>query len=259
MNAEIGKCLLMSCKIRELEIPEGVASLPATMFESAKIDVCSLPSTLTNIHKDAFPVTEAIGTFLVHAGTYAESHVKELQDAYPDAGYRYTTYGLLNYTSATLEPGETLQLSFSQPLTEKITWTSDNTDSATVDENGLVTAHAEGQTVIRASTASGSSAECSLRVDLMASVVLPAQTTVVEAEAFMGTWITKVIIPSGCTTIDTCAFACMPALVRAVIPGSVISIAPDAFSSSPHVIIFAPEDSYAQTYAEGYGIPFIPR
>lgn len=259
INAEISPCLFAVCRIRELEIPEGVASLPATMFERAKIDVCHLPSTLTNIHKNAFSDVESIGTFLVHAGTYAESYVKGLQAAYPDADYSYTAYGLLNYTAVTLEPGETLQLSFSQPLTEKITWTSDNVEVAMVDENGLVTTYAAGQAVIRAGTASGSSAECSLRVDSMAAAALPAQMKTVEAEAFMGTQISKVILPSGCTRIDTCAFACMPALVRVVIPDSVVSIAPDAFSRSPNVIIFAPEDSYAKTYAEDCGIPFVPR
>lgn len=45
----------------------------------------------------------------------------------------------------------------------KLTWTSSNEKVATVDENGLVTAHTYGKTTITAKTADGLSASCEIQ------------------------------------------------------------------------------------------------
>ncbi|MDO4621502.1 MAG: InlB B-repeat-containing protein [Eubacteriales bacterium] len=52
-----------------------------------------------------------------------------------------------------------------------VTWTSDDESVATVDENGLVTAHRYGNCVITAAAANGASASCSLTVNFYDAVV----------------------------------------------------------------------------------------
>lgn len=66
-----------------------------------------------------------------------------------------------------LKTGETKELSASivpADATESVLWFSENAKIATVDRNGKITASKEGETVIRALTASGKNAACALRV-----------------------------------------------------------------------------------------------
>lgn len=76
----------------------------------------------------------------------------------------------LNETEATMTVNSTLQLTaFLSPADatdKRVTWITCDPDIATVDENGLVTAHAAGSTIIIATTADGSnmSASCDITV-----------------------------------------------------------------------------------------------
>lgn len=76
---------------------------------------------------------------------------------------------VLNESSITLYPNETFQLVDTIKPTNAsdkvVTWVSNNTDIATVDENGLVTAIAEGTTTITCTTHDGSfTAICAVNV-----------------------------------------------------------------------------------------------
>ncbi len=60
-----------------------------------------------------------------------------------------------------------------------------------------------------------------------------------------------VVIPDGCTAIASRAFAGMD-LLEAVIPASVVSIAPDAFENCPSTLwLVVEENSYADSWADG--------
>ena len=64
---------------------------------------------------------------------------------------------------------------------------------------------------------------------------IPAGTKKIEEEAFAGTASQVVIIPEGCETIDTRAFADCLELLYVALPDSVKSIAEDAFEGSVKV------------------------
>lgn len=66
-------------------------------------------------------------------------------------------------TSASIERGETLQLSATTSNSSKVTWKSSKKSIATVDENGLVTGLKPGETSISA-TADGASTACTVTV-----------------------------------------------------------------------------------------------
>jgi endo-1,4-beta-xylanase len=76
----------------------------------------------------------------------------------------------LNKTTASLNPAGTLQLTVtvlpSDAANKELAWTSDRTDVATVNQNGLVTAVAEGTATITATAQDGSgvSATCVVTV-----------------------------------------------------------------------------------------------
>lgn len=77
----------------------------------------------------------------------------------------------LDVTSKKLEPGETQEVNVeylpADTTDEKaVTWKSSNTDVATVDENGVITAVAGGQADVTATTANGVSATCRITVPI---------------------------------------------------------------------------------------------
>ena len=89
----------------------------------------------------------------------------------------------LNKTSATLNTGQTLQLtatvSPSNTSNKAVTWKSSNTTVATVSTTGLVTAKAPGSATITVTTADGSnkSATCALTVKQLATGVTLNKTS----------------------------------------------------------------------------------
>ncbi|MBR4441842.1 MAG: leucine-rich repeat domain-containing protein, partial [Clostridia bacterium] len=87
-------------------------------------------------------------------------------------------------------------------------------------------------------------------------LVLPAGLTAIEAEAFCGIAADSVVIPEGCTTIGSRAFADCADLIEIVIPASVTSIADDAFDGSDNLTIVSSSfDLYY--WAKDRGIHFL--
>lgn len=90
--------------------------------------------------------------------------VDELPEEYPSEV-------ILNSTNITLDLSEIKTTTLEATITpnsatnKKITWTSDNTDVATVDENGKVLAVSNGTATITASTVNGKKAECIITVN----------------------------------------------------------------------------------------------
>jgi len=83
---------------------------------------------------------------------------------------------------------------------------------------------------------------------------LPAHTHTIEAEAFSNTPFMKVVLPDGCKTIGSRAFAGCSDLRVVIIPSSVASIAEDAFEGCSAMSIIAEPGSYAAEYAAAHGI-----
>ena len=116
-----------------------------------------------------------------------------------------------------------------------VTFTSSDETIATVGENGLVTPLKAGIVTITATADSGVSASCIVTVK--GTTVLPARLKTIEEEAFSGAAFEAVIIPDGCESIGSRAFANCPNLVYVRIPASVMYIAEDAFEGCDQVVI----------------------
>ena len=96
---------------------------------------------------------------------------------------------------------------------------------------------------------------CHVHVIEGSALVLPAGLRTIEESAFEGCAASHICIPEGAQTIGKRAFADCASLQLIIIPGTVKSIADDAFASSAHLTIQCPAGSYAADYAKKHGIP----
>ena len=120
-----------------------------------------------------------------------------------------------------------------------------------------VTASALGSGALIVSVAEYPAATCTVNVrvvDLSTMLQLPSALSSIEEEAFAGSGITAVKVPSGCRTIGSRAFANNAGLVYIYIPSSVTQIAPDAFENSPNTTIYCYPGSAAASLAASRNI-----
>lgn len=85
---------------------------------------------------------------------------------------------------------------------------------------------------------------------------LPANTEIIQSEAFMNVPAAVIVLPNQATTIEARAFANCPNLVRIVIPENVTSIASNAFEGCDGFTIIGAIGSYAETFAVENNISF---
>ena len=142
----------------------------------------------------------------------------------------------LTPTAQALHVDKTLQLTANVTMRDEstvnklVTFESGNERVATVDTNGLVTAHIPGKAVITARAESGVSASCEITVPELLVLDLPESLKRIESGAF--------------------ADLAAPEAIR--IPAGVTDIADDAFEGTD-VILYVAKDSPAKAWAEAHG------
>ena len=83
---------------------------------------------------------------------------------------------------------------------------------------------------------------------------LPDGITEIGMLAFQGSYdLTELIVPEGVTRIDLSAFSGCANLSKVTLPASMKLISPEVFSYSYHLVIKAPEGSWAEKYCKEYG------
>ena len=132
----------------------------------------------------------------------------------------------LNETSATLNRGDTLQLTPSftpaDATNKNVTWSSGNDNVATVDENGIVTAVAAGDATITVTTEDGGkTATCDVTVVVPVSGVTLDQTDISLAEYKTAT-LTATVAPTDATD-KTVTWASSDASVATVDANGVVT------------------------------------
>lgn len=111
----------------------------------------------------------------------------------------------LNKTSATVNCGSTLQLTAtvtpSNATNKNVNWKSSNTNVATVNSSGLVTAKTPGQCTITATAADGSGKSASCTVTVKPVLITDITLNQTESELFLGEklQLTATISPSNAT------------------------------------------------------------
>ena len=87
------------------------------------------------------------------------------------------------------------------------------------------------------------------------TLALPDSLEEIGAEAFAGVRASRIVVPAGCLSVGSRAFADTPGLIRVRIPASVTAIASDAFDGSGVCVIEAAPGSFAESWARARRIP----
>ena len=132
------------------------------------------------------------------------------------------------------------------PASADLTWTSSNENVVTVTQNGVLSAVGTGTATVTVVAGIGPSASCEVTVvSGMKRLVLPAELSRIEDEAFIGTNAEIIILPEGIREIGAGAFADSSQLWYVVMPESVQVIDTDAFANCPNVFILSSINSIA--------------
>ncbi len=171
-----------------------LAQLPTGRIHYATITIAASNATvgdyLLNMSEARFAMADEPSEFTISGTTN-----------YPFHCIMLATGISLNRTSATINNGETLQLtatvSPSNASNKAVTWSSSDTNIATVNNNGLVTAKSRGNATITATTTDGSnlSASCSVTVNQLATGITlnKTQATISNGETLQ---LTATVSPS---------------------------------------------------------------
>ena len=181
-----GTNLTASCQVTVVKRVTAISlnknSLTLTLPETAQLIATITPSDATNpvlnwtsskpsvatVDNNGNVTSVGVGTATIKATTTDGSNLST--SCQITVNKQNVTSITLNESNLVLHSGETYQLIADvQPenaSNKTLTWTSGNTSVATVDNNGLVTAVAEGTTYIKAATTDGSylNASCSIEV-----------------------------------------------------------------------------------------------
>lgn len=174
----IGECGLNNmAALRQLTLPSTLRTVAGWAFENLTSvqSITSLATTAPTTSGYWFHNTEVLPTcpFYVPSGSLSSYQASTYWRAFNLVeSIVLATSVSLNYTSTTLLPGETLQLTAtvlpSNTTNKAVTWKSSNTSVATVDNNGKVTGKSSGYTIITATTTDGTnlSASCVVTVQM---------------------------------------------------------------------------------------------
>lgn len=167
----IGREAFVNCtSLTDIEIPETVNRIGYVRINDDSL-----------IDKDGFFGYTAFEntpkTFAIHgkSGSFANQYAKANNFKFSTAPVSLEitpTSVALNKTTLTLDTGKTSNLKAtvypSNVANKKCTWSSSNTNVATVDSNGKVTAKASGTATITVKTSNGKTAICKVTVNLPA-------------------------------------------------------------------------------------------
>lgn len=134
---------VLQMKPGELQTLEVVGSVPNVEWTSSNPDVATVYYGVVT--------AQAIGKAIITASTGKQSATCEVFVTGSDGATLRITPALVS-----MKTGETFQFSYGNTYDLELTWSSDNEAVATIDQNGLVTAHKAGNATITLATNVGS-------------------------------------------------------------------------------------------------------
>ena len=234
-----------NCNLTEVTIPEGIETIRANAFYSnTSLEAIYLPVSMGEIASNAFAECSSL-TDVYYAGTQAQAEE------------------ILIGTENTYLSSATWHCAPTHMWSVTYTWSDDNSEITATrtcslhdDEIETETVAVEAQITL-APTQNSTGEYCYVsnpftnpafetQYKLISGIPalkdmnilkLPSYLLVIETEAFSGLNCDAVIVPEGCETIQSKAFAECKNLKYVFIPKTVINIAEDAFINCPDVIL----------------------
>jgi hypothetical protein len=174
---EVPQGLFSGCQLKEIEIPEGYTTIGASAFYGCKdLSTIKIPISLVTVERGAFNYS-GLKT-IKYPGTPEDFQLIHISsDNYPflSATKEYMSFDdqstpgvIISATSATLEVGDTKKLYAvvypRKTSSQHVTWTSSDTEVATVDAQGKITAKSVGRATVQAKADNGLIASCFVSV-----------------------------------------------------------------------------------------------
>lgn len=187
----IGEAAFNNCtSLKKISLPKNLKKISASAFwYCTGLKQIFIYDKVTSIGKNAFRGCNNATVYVVK-GSYAEEHIKELDNV--KLAYRYITSLKLDKSSATLQMGDTLGLTYKtapeKVYSKKVTFKSSNEKVATVSSDGKVTAVACGKAVIICTAKDGSGKVSSCTVKVVPQNVSGLKTTSVTRSSYTLKW-----------------------------------------------------------------------
>ncbi len=135
--------------------PEGIVTLSDELSAADDISYVITEADRTIFEEKGYAEDLApYGTIKIHFGAGGDG-IQPTGIELNKSTLRYTSVGQAHHLIATVYPSD---------ATQSVTWKSDNTQVATVDDKGLITVTGFGETTIHASTANNLVADCQVSV-----------------------------------------------------------------------------------------------
>lgn len=165
----IGKAAFNECTgLTKVVIPSKVTKIGSGAFwYCTNLKTVVIPKSVTSIGSNAFKGCNKLTAYVIK-GSYGEKHIKTLSNV--KLGYRYLTSIKLLKTSASLQIGEELKLTYtvspSVVYNKKVSYTSSDSAVVAVSSSGVLTPKKPGTATItvKAKDGSGKKATCKITV-----------------------------------------------------------------------------------------------
>lgn len=187
----IGKAAFNECTgLKKVVIPSKVTKIGASAFwYCTNLKTVVIPESVTSIGTNAFKGCNSLTAYVVK-GTLGESYVKNL--SYVTLAYRYVDSVRLNKSSAKLEVGDSVKLSYTvspdNVYSKKAKYSSSNKKVAAVSSDGTVTAVAPGSATITCKASDGSGKKDTVKITVTPEKVTGLRQTKTTATGYTLRW-----------------------------------------------------------------------
>ncbi|MBE5808036.1 MAG: hypothetical protein E7317_06825 [Clostridiales bacterium] len=261
----IGLSAFEGCASLEgIALPEGLTSIGAWAFLGCpRIKSVDIPAGLSTIGNEALGFTEQSGDpekitgFMLYGylGTAAEDYAEN--NNLPFTAHDRSFEARLD--RRLLSQGDTAVFTFSWsagwpslPSVDALTYETSDAGVATAG-GGVVTPVGAGGARITVYADQDISASVFVAVRDVAPLCIPSGVQEIEEEAFMGLFVTEIVVPEGVRIIGARAFADCARLCVLELPDSLETIADDALDGAHDVVVVAAEGSAGQLWAARNG------
>ncbi len=187
----IGKAAFNECTgLTKVVIPEKVTKIGSGAFwYCTNLKTVVIPKSVTTIGTNAFRGCNKLTAYVIK-GSYGEKYIKSVSNV--KLGYRYLTSIKLSKTSASLQVGEELKLTYtvspSVVYNKKVSYTSSDTAVVAVSSSGVLTPKKPGTATITVKAKDGSGKKATCKITVTPKKIASLKQTSTTATSYTLKW-----------------------------------------------------------------------
>ena len=187
----IGKAAFNECTgLTKVVIPEKVTKIGSGAFwYCTNLKTVVIPKSVTTIGTNAFRGCNKLTAYVIK-GSYGEKYIKSVSNV--KLGYRYLTSIKLSKTSASLQVGEELKLTYtvspSVVYNKKVSYTSSDAAVVAVSSSGVLTPKKPGTATITVKAKDGSGKKATCKITVTPKKIASLKQTSTTATSYTLKW-----------------------------------------------------------------------